>query len=158
MVFLHTTHDLGPSRFIGDIWYQQRLLGLPDQTGRSFINRLLMSADQIGRHIRLNGVQPHHLLDWVIQGEPDEVDPHYTGKALRDLPKELVKVSVSGNGLRDFQQRNAAAAGPMLARLKQTVIDNGNVFAVLMDAVRVCSLGQISSALYEVGGQYRRSM
>jgi len=60
--------------------------------------------------------------------------------------------------LRDFQQRNAAAAGPMLARLKQTVIDNGNVFAVLMDAVRVCSLGQISSALYEVGGQYRRSM
>ena len=60
--------------------------------------------------------------------------------------------------LRDFQQRNAAASGPMLARLKQTVIDNSNVFAVLVDAVRVCSLGQISSALYEVGGQYRRSM
>jgi methylmalonyl-CoA mutase len=60
--------------------------------------------------------------------------------------------------LRDFQQRNAAAAGPMLQRLRQTVIDNGNVFAVLVDAVRVCSLGQISAALYEVGGQYRRSM
>jgi methylmalonyl-CoA mutase len=60
--------------------------------------------------------------------------------------------------LRDFQQRNAAASGAMLARLRQTVIDNGNVFAVLVDAVRVCSLGQISSALYEVGGQYRRSM
>lgn len=60
--------------------------------------------------------------------------------------------------LRDFQQRNAAASGPMLQKLKQTVIDNGNVFAVLVDAVRVCSLGQISSALYEVGGQYRRSM
>ncbi len=60
--------------------------------------------------------------------------------------------------LREFQQRHAAASGPMLARLKQTVIDNGNVFAVLMDTVRVCSLGQISGALYEVGGQYRRSM
>ena len=60
--------------------------------------------------------------------------------------------------LRDFQQRNAAASGPMLQKLRQTVIDNGNVFAVLVDAVRVCSLGQISSALYEVGGQYRRSM
>jgi methylmalonyl-CoA mutase len=60
--------------------------------------------------------------------------------------------------LRDFQQRNAAASGPMLAKLRQTVIDNGNVFAVLVDAVRVCSLGQISGALYEVGGQYRRSM
>jgi methylmalonyl-CoA mutase len=60
--------------------------------------------------------------------------------------------------LRDFQSRNAAASGPMLQKLKQTVIDNGNVFAVLVDAVRVCSLGQISGALYEVGGQYRRSM
>jgi methylmalonyl-CoA mutase len=46
----------------------------------------------------------------------------------------------------------------MLERLQQTVIDNGNVFAVLVDAVRVCSLGQITTALYEVGGQYRRSM
>jgi methylmalonyl-CoA mutase len=60
--------------------------------------------------------------------------------------------------LRDFQSRNAAASGPLLQKLKQTVIDNGNVFAVLVDAVRVCSLGQIGSALYEVGGQYRRSM
>jgi methylmalonyl-CoA mutase len=60
--------------------------------------------------------------------------------------------------LRDFQRRNAAASSPMLQKLRQTVIDNGNVFAVLVDAVRVCSLGQISSALYEVGGQYRRSM
>ncbi|WP_126444073.1 fused isobutyryl-CoA mutase/GTPase IcmF [Sulfuricystis multivorans] len=60
--------------------------------------------------------------------------------------------------LRAFQSRHAAESGPMLARLKQTVIDNGNVFEVLMDAVRVCSLGQISSALYEVGGQYRRNM
>jgi methylmalonyl-CoA mutase len=46
----------------------------------------------------------------------------------------------------------------MLARLKQTVIENGNVFAVLVEAVRVCSLGQITQALFEVGGQYRRSM
>ncbi len=60
--------------------------------------------------------------------------------------------------LRDFQARNAASAPAMLEKLKQTVIDNGNVFAVLVDAVRVCSLGQISTALYEVGGQYRRSM
>jgi len=38
------------------------------------------------------------------------------------------------------------------------VINNDNVFADLLDAVRVCSLGQITEALYEVGGQYRRSM
>jgi len=60
--------------------------------------------------------------------------------------------------LADFHARNAATAPAMLARLQQAVIENGNVFDVLMDAVRVCSLGQITSALFEVGGQYRRSM
>jgi methylmalonyl-CoA mutase len=60
--------------------------------------------------------------------------------------------------LADFQQRHAPEAAAMLARLKRTVIDNGNVFEVLMDAVRCCSLGQITDALFEVGGQYRRSM
>jgi len=60
--------------------------------------------------------------------------------------------------LADFHARNANAAPAALARLKQVVIDNGNVFAELIDTVRVCSLGQITNALFEVGGQYRRSM
>ncbi|TMH84175.1 MAG: methylmalonyl-CoA mutase, partial [Betaproteobacteria bacterium] len=60
--------------------------------------------------------------------------------------------------LRDFQARNAKHAPDMLERLRQAVIRNENVFAVLMDAVRVCSLGQITHALFEVGGQYRRNM
>jgi methylmalonyl-CoA mutase len=60
--------------------------------------------------------------------------------------------------LAGFHSRHAAEAGPALERLKRAVIANENVFAVLMDAVRYCSLGQITSALFEVGGQYRRSM
>jgi len=60
--------------------------------------------------------------------------------------------------LAEFQDGHSADASAMLDRLRQTVIDNGNVFAVLMDAVRVCSLGQITHALFEVGGQYRRNM
>jgi len=60
--------------------------------------------------------------------------------------------------LQDFHARHADKAPAMLARLQQAVIDNTNVFEVLMDAVRVCSLGQITNALFEVGGQYRRSM
>ena len=60
--------------------------------------------------------------------------------------------------LHDFHQRHAREAPAMLARLQQAVIHNENVFAVLMDAVRVASLGQITNALFEVGGQYRRSM
>ncbi|MGI9133706.1 MAG: methylmalonyl-CoA mutase family protein, partial [Rhodoferax sp.] len=60
--------------------------------------------------------------------------------------------------LADFHARHASAAPGALRRLQQAVIDNQNVFEVLMDAVRVCSLGQITNALFEVGGQYRRSM
>lgn len=60
--------------------------------------------------------------------------------------------------LRDFQARHAHEAGPMLARLKQAAMRGENIFAVLMDAVRCCSLGQITQTLFEVGGQYRRNM
>ena len=60
--------------------------------------------------------------------------------------------------LHDFHERHAKEAPAALARLKQAVIANENVFAVLMDAVRCCSLGQVTNALFEVGGQYRRSM
>ncbi len=60
--------------------------------------------------------------------------------------------------LHAFHARHAAQSPAMLARLQQAVIANDNVFEVLMDAVRVCSLGQITNALFEVGGQYRRNM
>jgi methylmalonyl-CoA mutase len=60
--------------------------------------------------------------------------------------------------LEDFHARNAASAPAMLQRLREVVIADGNVFEALMGAVRVCSLGQITNALFEVGGQYRRNM
>ncbi len=60
--------------------------------------------------------------------------------------------------LHEFQARHAGEAPAMLEKLQLAVIRNENVFAVLIDAVRCCSLGQITNALFEVGGQYRRSM
>jgi methylmalonyl-CoA mutase len=60
--------------------------------------------------------------------------------------------------LHEFQARHHDDAPAALERLKRAVIDDANVFAVLMDVVRVCSLGQITHALFEVGGQYRRNM
>jgi isobutyryl-CoA mutase len=60
--------------------------------------------------------------------------------------------------LEEFQARNAAAGPAVLARLRDTVIANGNTFEVFMDAVRSSSLGQITRTLYEVGGRYRRNM
>jgi isobutyryl-CoA mutase len=60
--------------------------------------------------------------------------------------------------LHAFHAKHAKESPAMLARLQQAVILNHNVFEVLMEAVRVCSLGQITNALFEVGGQYRRNM
>ncbi|MEO7746097.1 MAG: fused isobutyryl-CoA mutase/GTPase IcmF, partial [Actinomycetota bacterium] len=60
--------------------------------------------------------------------------------------------------LADFHQRHAQDAAPALDRLKHAATSGGNVFDALMDAVRHCSLGQISDAFFEVGGQYRRNV
>jgi methylmalonyl-CoA mutase len=62
------------------------------------------------------------------------------------------------DAVRGFQARNADHCAAALARLQRAAADDGNVFDELLAAVRVCSLGQISHALYEVGGQYRRGV
>jgi methylmalonyl-CoA mutase len=60
--------------------------------------------------------------------------------------------------VRDFQARHAERSDEALQRLQDTARSGGNLFAELLDTVRTCSLGQISKALYEVGGRYRRNM
>ena len=60
--------------------------------------------------------------------------------------------------VQNFQRRNASRSGPALQQLQQVAASGGNVFAQLLEAVKVWSLGQISHALYQVGGQYRRSV
>ncbi len=60
--------------------------------------------------------------------------------------------------LREFQQTHAAEAQQALARLQHVAAGGGNLFGELMQTVRVASLGQITRALFEVGGQYRRNM
>jgi isobutyryl-CoA mutase len=61
--------------------------------------------------------------------------------------------------LADFHARHAESAPEAIARLQAAAIDGeGNVFEALMEAVRHCSLGQISDAFFEVGGQYRRNV
>ena len=60
--------------------------------------------------------------------------------------------------LRAFQARNADAAPGALAALQSAAVHGGNIFEALMETVKVASLGQITHALYEVGGKYRRNM
>ncbi|MFO0392154.1 MAG: methylmalonyl-CoA mutase family protein, partial [Planctomycetota bacterium] len=62
------------------------------------------------------------------------------------------------DGLAQWQTANAEASKQALAALQHAALAGGNVFASLMDAAKVCSLGQMSAALYQVGGQYRRNM
>jgi methylmalonyl-CoA mutase len=83
------------------------------------------------------------------------------GESLR--PVALMRASEAEKrqqlaALHAFQAREAAAAGPALERLAQVALRSGNVFAELMSTVRSASLGQISEALFEVGGRYRRSL
>ena len=60
--------------------------------------------------------------------------------------------------VRDFVKQHEKEGPEALARLQRVALEGGNVFAELMDTVRVCTLGQITRALYDVGGQYRRGM
>ena len=79
------------------------------------------------------------------------------------LPTEIIRSTTEEKlqqieNLRAFHKRNAYRSEEMLKELQNAAIENRNVFEVLMECVKYCSLGQITHALYEVGGQYRRNM
>lgn len=79
------------------------------------------------------------------------------------LPKEVIRSTDEEkaeqiNSLKAFQQVHATKSENKLKQLQQTAVQNENIFNELMETVKYCSLGQITHALYEVGGQYRRNM
>ena len=79
------------------------------------------------------------------------------------LPNEVIRSTKEEKeqqilNLQAFWKRNEEKADTALQQLKQVAINNGNLFSELMETVKYCSLGQITHALYEVGGQYRRNM
>ena len=79
------------------------------------------------------------------------------------IPAEVIRSTEAEKeqqiaNLHAFWKRNETRSGAALQELKKVAIQNGNLFAALMETVKYCSLGQITRALYEVGGQYRRNM
>lgn len=79
------------------------------------------------------------------------------------LPKEVIRSTTEEKEyqitmLNELKKGNAEKGKEMLQRLQQAAIHNQNIFAELMETVKYCSLGQITHALFEVGGQYRRNM
>ncbi len=79
------------------------------------------------------------------------------------LPTEVIRSTTEEKEfqittLQTFKKRHEAQSATMLTRLQQVALNNGNLFEELMETVKFCSLGQITNALYSVGGQYRRNM
>jgi len=79
------------------------------------------------------------------------------------LPGEVIRSTTEEKdqqitNLEAFRQRNAGSSAQRLRQLKEVAISNGNLFEELMQTVKYCTLGEITNALYEVGGQYRRNM
>ncbi len=79
------------------------------------------------------------------------------------LPTEVIRSTTAEKEfqittLQAFHKRHEAKSADMLKRLQQAAVNNENLFAELMETVKYCSLGQITNALYSVGGQYRRNM
>ena len=85
------------------------------------------------------------------QGSPTTIP----GEVIRSTKEEKEQQITN---LKAFQKRHENKSREMLKRLKSVAIRNGNLFEELMKTVKYCSLGQITHALYEVGGQYRRNM
>lgn len=79
------------------------------------------------------------------------------------IPQEVIRSTQEEKeaqiaNLKDLQKRRAPKAGAALKHLQETAVKNGNIFEALMEATKWASLGQITHAMYEVGGQYRRNM
>ncbi len=79
------------------------------------------------------------------------------------IPLEVIRSTTEEKefqiSMRDaFHKRNEAVSADILKKLQETAINNGNIFEMLMECAKICSLGQMSNALYSVGGQYRRNM
>lgn len=107
-------------------------------------------------HLKHNGELP-------IIGVNTFVDPQTLANNYVPPKIELARASQSEKNhqleaVQDFQRRNQTASAQAVRDLKEAVLRGDNIFAQLMKAARVCSLQQMTDALFEVGGQYRRNL
>jgi methylmalonyl-CoA mutase len=103
-------------------------------------------------HLKHSGAYPIIGVNTFLNPNPEEAKPIVLQRSSDEEKQSQIK------RLNEFQKTNAKDSKAMLAKLKKAAVDGENIFAVLVEAVRACSLGQITNALFEVGGQYRRNM
>jgi len=103
-----------------------------------------------------------HSGDFPIVGVNMFIDPT-TNEEGEFMELELARSTTDEkesqlDRLAQFHKEHENESGPALKKLQQAVMDGENIFGQMMETVRCCSLGQISQALYDVGGKYRRNM
>jgi len=103
--------------------------------------------------LKHTGAYPIIGVNTYLSGQEQE---ELSGDRLTRSTEEEKQAQIAG--LADLHKTHAAQSPAALEALKDTARRGGNMFAALMECVKTCSLGQISTALYEVGGQYRRNM
>lgn len=101
-----------------------------------------------------------HTGDLPLIGVNTFLDPNGSPTI---IPTEVIRSTTEEkeyaiSSLNSFHERNGGETGKYTRELQVTAINNGNIFEALMEAAKCCSLGQMSDALYKVGGQYRRNM
>jgi methylmalonyl-CoA mutase len=79
------------------------------------------------------------------------------------IPREVIRATTDEKEyqikmLQQLHDFNSEKSSEQLTKVKEVAVHNGNIFEALMEATKVCSLGQITNALFEIGGQYRRNM
>jgi len=106
-------------------------------------------------HLKHNGKLPIIGVNTFENPEAEEKPAGSCIPLTRATPEEKYSQL---NNLRAFQERNRQQADAALKRLKRVALSGANIFEELMQTVKVASLGQITTALYEIGGRYRRNM
>ena len=115
----------------------------------------IQDESMLYEHKKHNGELPIIGVNTFLNPHADDEGFNVPGELARATREEKEQQIAN---LRAFQERNRELAPAALKRLQDVAVTGGNIFAELMETVKYASLGQISHALYEVGGQYRRNM
>ena len=112
----------------------------------------IQDESMLYEHRKHDGSLPLIGVNTFLSDEPEpEIEIELARSTTEEKESQIAR-------LKNFKEKNSEASTLARQRLRDAAINGENVFAELMNAVRVCSLGQITETFFEVGGQYRRSM
>ncbi|MGE4579954.1 MAG: fused isobutyryl-CoA mutase/GTPase IcmF [Desulfuromonadales bacterium] len=115
----------------------------------------IQDESMLYEHKKHNGDLPIVGVNTFLNARADEEGYEIPGELARATPEEKERQIAN---LRAFQKKHQEVAPAALERLKDVAVAGGNIFEEMMETVKVASLGQITQALFEVGGRYRRNM